>query len=64
MKKTTEYRITTNNSVYNKTRKWYLEATGTIRCAYCPYNKHENKRYGPWKRGQRSWKNYRKTQYK
>lgn len=33
---------TTNNSVYNKTRKVCLERSGLIRCAWCPYHGNEN----------------------
>jgi hypothetical protein len=33
---------TDSNSVYNKIRKRYLEDTGELRCAWCPYHKNEN----------------------
>jgi hypothetical protein len=33
---------TTNNSVFNKTRKRYLEDTGELRCSWCPYHGKEN----------------------
>lgn len=43
--------ITDNRSVYNKMRKRYLEDTGKIHCARCPYHRGENderKYYGSW----------------
>lgn len=33
---------TTNNSIYNRTRKRYLEDTGRIHCSWCPYHRREN----------------------
>lgn len=42
---------TFNRSVYNKTRKEYLEKKGKIRCSWCKYHKGENSRdkaYGGW----------------
>lgn len=56
-----EMDYTTNNSVYNKNRKHYLENICEIRCARCPYHGGENHSR---KSIQRSWKKYRKTQYK
>lgn len=48
-KKFKDYRWTTNRSVYNKLRKYYLEDKYAIHCAYCGYHKCENytgKHYG------------------
>ncbi len=43
MRNIEEYRTTVNNSVYNKTRKVYLEnAKGEISCSWCGYHKNEN----------------------
>lgn len=33
---------TVNRSVYNKSRKIYLDNIGEIKCAICPYHKKEN----------------------
>lgn len=49
MRNIEEYKTTVNNSVYNKTRKVYLETSkGEIHCSWCGYHKHENggKYYG------------------
>lgn len=35
---------TNNRSVYNKSRKHYLEKKGLIRCSYCRYHKGENRK--------------------
>ena len=35
---------TTNNSVYNKTRKRFLENKGLIHCAWCGYHRGENRK--------------------
>jgi hypothetical protein len=56
-----EMEYTSNRSVFNKCRKWYLESIGEIHCARCRYHKGEN-RSDIW--CHRSWKKYRKTQYK
>lgn len=42
MKNNIEYKTTDNRSVYNKTRKSYLEKQGLIRCCWCGYHKGEN----------------------
>jgi len=55
-----EMEYTSNRSVFNKCRKWYLESIGNIHCARCRYHKGEN----VYCRNQRSWKRHRKTQYK
>ena len=63
MKISEEYRTTSNRRVYNRSRKFVLENTCQIDCAYCPYHKNENfvgKRAGQ----HQSWKKHRKTQYK
>jgi hypothetical protein len=54
-----EMEYTSNRSVFNKCRKWYLESIGDINCARCRYHKGENSAHS-----QRSWKEHRKTQYK
>jgi hypothetical protein len=36
---------TINRSVYNKSRKIYLDNTGKIKCTICPYHKCENGNY-------------------
>ena len=44
---------TTNRSVYNRSRKRYLDNVGEIRCSFCPYHRVENstnKPYGGYKR--------------
>lgn len=53
---------TTNSRVYKRAYKRYLESKGKIYCSYCPYHEYENcdKNVGSF----RSWKNYRKTQWK
>jgi hypothetical protein len=35
---------TVNNAYFNKLYKKDLEMSGEISCAYCPYNKHENRK--------------------
>jgi len=55
-----EMEYTSNRSVFNKCRKWYLESIGEIHCTRCPYHKGENR----YQRVKRNWKEYRKTQYK
>lgn len=50
---------TIHNKVYRVAQK-YMSGIG---CTYCPPNKGCNRPYGrPWK--VKSWKRYRKTQYK
>ena len=36
---------TMNSTVYNKSRKFYLENKGLIRCSYCAYHRGENKKW-------------------
>jgi len=60
MKTGEEYRYTGNLGVYNMARKWYLADVGDIFCSYCRYHKGENLMIYD----NRSWKRYRKTQYK
>ena len=55
-----EMEYTSNRSVFNKCRKWYLESIGEIHCGRCKYHKGENHYF----RTHRSWKKHRKTQYK
>lgn len=55
-----EYNKASNSSVYNKARKLWLESEKLICCSYCPYHKNENRRTYD----NRSWKRYRKTQYR
>jgi len=35
-------KTTSNRSVYNKSRKIYLERNGLIKCSRCPYHRVEN----------------------
>ena len=42
-KKTKDYLETTNNSVYNKSRKRHLEAIRDISCSFCRYHRCENR---------------------
>lgn len=37
-----EYRITSNNYVYNRLRKHYLANKGEIHCSFCGYHDNEN----------------------
>lgn len=56
-----ELHETSNSSVYKKARKLFLENNCSINCAYCPYHRRENFiRHND----HRTWKKYRKTQYK
>lgn len=51
---------TTNSNYHKKKLKKQRGMDGDIRCSYCPYNRHENGKRFPRK----SWKHWRKTQYK
>ena len=51
---------TANNRVYSRALKHLRENKGEVNCAYCPYHKMENQTYCSI----RSWKKYRRTQYK
>lgn len=52
----------TNPNAYSKTRKMYLERRRDIHCSRCPYHRGENAcRHGS---DHRSWKNYRRDQWK
>lgn len=54
-------KYTSNNKVYRIARKKYLENVGEINCGFCRYNKGENRNWG---NHLKSWKNWRKKQYK
>ena len=62
MKEREIMKSTTNRGEYNRVRKYVLEADKKIHCAYCRYHKMENA-WG-FRRPHRSWKRWRKTQYK
>jgi hypothetical protein len=51
---------TNNSNYYNKMIKLKRERHYEIRCGLCPYNRHENNKRFPI----RSWKTWRKTQYR
>ena len=51
---------TTNSRTYRRARKIVLENEGLINCAWCPFHKGEN----TTRKDNRTWKRYRKTQYK
>lgn len=55
MKRQEEFETTTNRSVYNKIAKDMYAS-----CPYCGWHRGCNKIF----RRERSWKEYRKTQYK
>lgn len=61
MKMKDTVKSTSNSTLYNKIVKRYKENKGMINCAYCPYHRGENRSYHS---DVKSWKNYRKTQYK
>ena len=52
----------TNSTAYKKYLKMMRQRTGKILCSYCPYHRGENTTRPVNMR--RSWKNYRKTQYR
>jgi hypothetical protein len=53
---------TDNSRVYRIAYKRYLDVKGDIRCSICAYHRSENSN---WQyRRTKSWKRYRKTQYK
>jgi hypothetical protein len=54
-----EYLLTTNSSVYRKLHKLMLAQTTGI-CTRCPWHRSENREKTP----HRSWKKYRKHQWK
>jgi hypothetical protein len=54
--------FTSNSCLYNRYRKMFLESERIISCSRCPYHKSENFRRR--RHAQRSWKEYRRTQYK
>ena len=53
---------TDDSRVYTIAHKMQLDCAGDIRCSFCKYHRGENsrRRY----RSMRSWKRFRKTQYK
>ena len=72
-KKTKEYCETTNNYVYNKSRKLYLEALREIDCSRCGYHYCENNtdkfyevdgRKPNWKLVTKNKKQWMKKKYK
>jgi hypothetical protein len=60
MREIEEHKQTGNMSLFNKLIKRVRANKGDISCSYCPYNKKENSSY----KKDRSWKKYRKSQFK